>query len=69
MDTNLVLKHAQLEATRAMLWSLALEAEARDNYKERDTLLDSLDIVVGELIKIELSAEWEEYVNGTSQVK
>ena len=69
MDTNLVLKHAQLEATRAMLWSLALKEEAEDNYKERDTLSDVLDLIVKELIKIELSTEWEEYVNGTSQVK
>ena len=69
MDTNLVLKHAQLETARAMLWSLALKEEAEDNYKERDTLSDVLDLIVKELIKIELSTEWEEYVNGTSQVK
>lgn len=62
MTENLVLTHAQLEATRMMLWSLALEAEAKDNYKERDTLLDAMDLVIGEMIKIELSPEWEEYI-------
>lgn len=69
MTENLVLTHAQLEATRMMLWSLALEAEAKDNHKDRDTLLDAMDLVVGEMIKIELSAQWEEHAYGTSQVK
>lgn len=69
MTENLVLTHAQLEATRMMLWSLALEAEAKDNYKDRDTLLDAMDLVIEEMIRIELTAQWEGYVNGTSEVK
>lgn len=59
---NLVLTHAQLEATRVMLWSLALEAEQKENYKERDTLLDAMDLVVNEMIAIELSSGWVEHI-------
>lgn len=69
MTENLVLRHAQLDATRMMLWDLALEAQGKEDYKERDTLLDAMDLVMEEMIQIELTAEWEEQAYGASQIK
>lgn len=66
MKENLVLRHAQLDATRMMLWDLALETE---DCKESNTLLDAMDLVMEEMIKIELTAEWEEQIYGASEVK
>ena len=62
MENYLVLTHAQLEATRMMLWSLALEREAEGEHKDRDILLDAMDLVGEELIKIELSSGWAQHL-------
>lgn len=60
----LAITHKQLEATKFMLWTLALEAEGEERINDRDTLLNAMDLVVEELVRIELSPEWEEFVGG-----
>lgn len=64
MKNYLVITHKQLEGTRFMLWTMALEAEGEGRMNDRDTLLRAMDLVVEELIRIELTPEWEEYVGG-----
>lgn len=60
----LAIIHKQLESTRFMLWTLALEAESEERMSDRDTLLDAMGLVIEELVKIELSPEWAEFVGG-----
>lgn len=59
---SVVVRHAQLEATCVLLWDLALKAEHRDNYRQRDKLLDARDLVVNEMMDIELSKDWADYL-------
>lgn len=53
--------HRKLGETRAVLWSLAMET---DSAKEQNTLFDAMELVTDEMIKIELSEEWEQYIAG-----
>lgn len=60
----LAITHKQLEATRFMLWTMALEMEGEERISDRDTLLNAMDLVVEELVRMELSPEWQEYIGG-----
>lgn len=51
--------HKKLNEARIVLWNLAMET---DSVKEQNTLFDAIELVVDEIIKIELSEEWEQYL-------
>lgn len=51
--------HKKLGDTRSVLWGMAMETESA---KDQNTLFEAIELVTDEMIKIELSEEWENYL-------
>lgn len=56
--------HKQLDKTRLTLWSLVMEAHDKGKKADAKILMDAYNLVFEEMLKLELSYEWELMLRG-----